>query len=1211
MLHVLPYYIDGCKIYTCTSIRLFYVLPDNSSNASCPSQPCATLSRYLLNTSVLSNVKLLFLSGKHSLTSEVKMQHAYNVTMVGIDYDSLAPVIIFCYSAKAVVVFVNSSNITIANLMFKNCGGIGPTAMPGYDPVHPNDHSALAATIFFDICYHCTIMNVTFIGYGLMANNLLGESHLDNITLHLQTTHYSLPQWCNQGIKLINNRWSSHYISNSTIFVNKITINGSGNNCQTTYKYDVGMRIDLEPIDYNITLMLSNSDFYNVNVQPILLIGLLHGVSSKVMLWVKNCKFQYNNYTSFTSELRPPVQIFVSCINMTLYFTNCFFYRNKNTKELSLISIEVFNYDSGFMSYQGKFDEPYILPSDWCLFPSYIRIKDSNFIGNIGTLIDIQSKKISGCIARFSIIGIFKLLRNSGNGIDIITIRHITVNIIGEAHFSYNSNARNIISFYSCTVIFRKNITFVQNWYSVDQIITLHSDLAYIKIVENTHIKFINNTYSNQAVQVKVQNYMPHPFCVFQYGTITLKNASHALLKSYSISFRGRYKLPRYFAYDDDNSVRLLMNYYTFHCQWLPKAVFHGYHPADINKQIIQTNDEQMYQHTRVCYCHVNNTDDCSIDLLGPIFPGQVLQVNLCISHVDDHESDNDELFVLYVDTHNAFLPADSTCKVANQNEIINTISTFSKTYNFTIVSESENECELFLTAQPDLYKRYDAFYVQLLPCPIGFTLQNGVCDCDPVLSAIISRCYIDYSAIRRPANIWIVAYTQTSTKKYLISNCPKDYCLPYPTNINLLHPDLQCQFNRTDILCSQCQYPLSMVFASSRCIKCTNLHILIAIIVIVAGIILVVLLYVLNLTVTNGSINGIIFYANIISINDSVFLLNDNVFKPLRVFISFANLDLGIETCFYNGMDSYAKVWLQLFFPSYLIIIAISIIIASRYSTRILRLTYTRSLPVLATLFLLSYTGVLRTVLTVLFSYSTITCLPSGHQQIVWSIDASVPLFGLKFTILFITCLALFLLLIPFNITLLFTRYFLRFRIVSRFKPLWDAFQGSYKDKYYYWIAVHLALRSLFFTFYVFQTKLKLIISTMLLIIFSIYSGYVQPNKTKLVNIQEHLLLINLTIMYAAVSYEGSIFFIVTNVVISLAFVQFGIIVLYHFLTYTCHCDVTHMLKTTKQKLMMKLSNKNLNNNSNAVIALLNIPERTYNYTEYRDSLVSDDFNI
>ena len=36
------------------------------------------------------------------------------------------PSIISCHSAKAVTVFVNFSNITIANLVFENCGGTGP-----------------------------------------------------------------------------------------------------------------------------------------------------------------------------------------------------------------------------------------------------------------------------------------------------------------------------------------------------------------------------------------------------------------------------------------------------------------------------------------------------------------------------------------------------------------------------------------------------------------------------------------------------------------------------------------------------------------------------------------------------------------------------------------------------------------------------------------------------------------------------------------------------------------------------------------------------------------------------------------------------------------------------------------------------------------------------------------------------------------------------
>ena len=116
-------------------------------------------------------------------------------------------------------------------------------------------------------------------------------------------------------------------------------------------------------------------------------------------------------------------------------------------------------------------------------------------------------------------------------------------------------------------------------------------------------------------------------------------------------------------------------------------------------------------------------------------------------------------------------------------------------------------------------------------------------------------------------------------------------------------------------------------------------------------------------------------------------------------------------------------------------------------------------------------------------------------------------------------------------------------------------------------------------------------------------------PYKNKLVNIQELLLLLNLTIMYAvSYQYSKSVFCIVTNVMISLAFIQFCTIVLYHFLTYTCHYNVMIALQTLKHKLMMKLCHKN-HMKDNSDVELLNIPDCTYNYTEYQDGLVSDDF--
>ena len=99
---------------------------------------------------------------------------------------------------------------------------------------------------------------------------------------------------------------------------------------------------------------------------------------------------------------------------------------------------------------------------------------------------------------------------------------------------------------------------------------------------------------------------------------------------------------------------------------------------------------------------------------------------------------------------------------------------------------------------------------------------------------------------------------------------------------------------------------------------------------------------------------------------------------------------------------------------------------------------------------------------------------------------------------------------------------------------------------------------------------------------------------------------------MYA-VSYQSneSIFFIVTNVMISLAFIQFCTIVLYHFLTYTCTChwNFVIMFQTVKQKMLKCIKKSNISHENLHQHELLDIPECTYNYTEYQDGLISDDF--
>ena len=130
-----------------------------------------------------------------------------------------------------------------------------------------------------------------------------------------------------------------------------------------------------------------------------------------------------------------------------------------------------------------------------------------------------------------------------------------------------------------------------------------------------------------------------------------------------------------------------------------------------------------------------------------------------------------------------------------------------------------------------------------------------------------------------------------------------------------------------------------------------------------VAGILLVVFLSILRLTVANGMINSIILYANIIQAKKMTFFsTNTNVFT---VFIAWMNLDLGFSTCFYNGMNVYAKTWLQFAFPLYVWFLISLIIITSRYSTLMTKLIGSNPIAVLATLLLMSYTKILKILLT------------------------------------------------------------------------------------------------------------------------------------------------------------------------------------------------------------------------------------------------------
>ena len=280
-------------------------------------------------------------------------------------------------------------------------------------------------------------------------------------------------------------------------------------------------------------------------------------------------------------------------------------------------------------------------------------------------------------------------------------------------------------------------------------------------------------------------------------------------------------------------------------------------------------------------------------------------------------------------------------------------------------------------------------------------------------------------------------------------------------------------------------------------------------------------------------------------------------------VFISLANLDLGIETCFYDGMDDYAKVWLQLIFPIYMFLLVYLLIIGSRYSSRIQRLTAQRALPVLATLLLLSYTKILLITCRVLFFFSCIVYLPGKYVKHTWSVDTGIELFGARFSIIFVVCFVLFIILLPFNILLLFARTLSRFRLINYFKPLLDVYCGPYKDKYYFWTGFYLLMRAIFFGLSAFDRRINLTCGIILLGVLLCVQGIGHPFKYKLTNIQESFILLNLLSVYVAAHYSNN------KVGAELKIVQFLIISIFIYFTIiiTCNCLMSTCGKTIKKK--------------------------------------------
>ena len=531
-----------------------------------------------------------------------------------------------------------------------------------------------------------------------------------------------------------------------------------------------------------------------------------------------------------------------------------------------------------------------------------------------------------------------------------------------------------------------------------------------------------------------------------------------------------------------------------------------------------------------ICFC-VDERENCSMrSITVSAYPGQIFSAHVVpvgqlngTTESDSLTIDNPDIQKFNVTISDVNIHLKKSC--GKVNFIMSTIfnpQTATKGIFFY----------LFVNGVLDrFYWKY--IYVNIMPCPpfLYYNNASGVCDCLPVLEEYCTASTNHNDSVRRPAASYI-GYVLNCT--YVYHYCPINHCGSSAFYINASEQDDQCVHNRKGIMCAECKDGFSRMIGSSHCVKCNNVHLLVILLFALIGIGLVWFISFFNLTVSNGMINGIIFYANIVKVNKDILYPSVSERNVLSLIIAWINLDYGFETCLFNGMTEFHKALLQLTFPVYLWILSMLAIYLTRHYRIMGKILGKHSTPALATVILLSFTKLLN-IVTKIFSPIRIRrqCGDGDiDYYLAWFSDASISFENPKHIVLLV--IAVFMtvfFILPYTLLLVSSPFLHRFnqyrvmRWVARLKPFIDAYEGPYNGSKRYWTGFLLVVRiSLMFAFalniYGYnQFQLFIIAITSIVLIFLTIRGN-GIYHSKALNYLESLSIFNLAVYSVVVQY-------------------------------------------------------------------------------------------
>ena len=365
---------------------------------------------------------------------------------------------------------------------------------------------------------------------------------------------------------------------------------------------------------------------------------------------------------------------------------------------------------------------------------------------------------------------------------------------------------------------------------------------------------------------------------------------------------------------------------------------------------------------------------------------------------------------------------------------------------------------------------------IELLPCFSGYFYNEDSRHCVCYHHKDIVECYNDYNEIKRGYWFGTVTYSFEPT----VSLCPSRYCYfgkrrnetrqgycILPSQL-----DDQCNSHRTGVACGQCKSGYTLAYDLPNCInkdKCSpGMTILVIVLTIIYWISIVAFVFAImhcayrmdfRFDKSLGYAYGIIYYYSIVDILlDNNPYISDAVFQFIAVLSSFAELtpQLFGQLCLVEGLSGIDQQFIHYSHAIAVLLIIVSIVIAARYSPRLLVYVRRYIISVICVLLLLSYTSLASTS----FQLLRPTHYPGFNGLYVY-ISPEMRYFNNRHSFYGVVAFCGMILAIGFPVFLLLEPLVLsRWFNFVKVKPLLDMFQGCYKDGYRFFAAYYLICR-------------------------------------------------------------------------------------------------------------------------------------------------------